>query len=113
MDLGWEPSDVAKFEAGQRNLSVREFVAFAAVVGVAPQVLLYPTQSDCVDIGPGAIASEDHADEMEEAILLGETHLRSGEFADWLWSPDDSPLSRAGIHEQDEWNAAVSQESDA
>lgn len=96
----WSQPTVAQAELGGRPTSIEELHALAHVLGVAPQVLLYPEGNTEVEIG--AVA--------RPAIrpLTRRTVLSAKELADWLWKADGSALSsQEGTPELAAWFEAI------
>jgi transcriptional regulator with XRE-family HTH domain len=80
---------VVALESGQRTIDVSELFALGVVLGVAPQLLMYPPPGTSVRIAPDT--------HPRHALFPGR------EVADWLWDPDQHRLSTAGKGEWQIW----------
>ncbi len=105
VDLPWDKAAVARIENGGAALTVADLLSLAALLGVAPHLLLYPDAGTAIALHATGSAEEEGPG-LEDAVLYTETHMPAGEFADWLWDPDGHAATHVDVAERELWSGA-------
>ena len=106
LDMMWDEEGIGAIEAGTVDLTASDLVTLAVVLGVAPQLFLYPQTNVRVAVASTAPEAPVDSSDLEQAVFYAETHMPGNQFADWLWSPDAHDSSHAHLSEEEIWNAA-------
>ncbi len=106
VDLPWDKAVVTRIENGSAALTVADLLSLATLLGVAPHLLLYPPAGSAVVLHGTGVEEDGEASDLEDAVFYTETHMPAGEFADWIWDPDDHAATDVDVPERELWSNA-------